>query len=250
MLESERAELESGLGYHFRDASLIELAMTHSSRYGESRESGAPASNERLELLGDSVLGLVITDQLTLKFPDWSLGRLNRAKAYLVSAVMLCSVARRLDLGRYLQLGAGEDRTGGREKPRLLADAFEAVVAAIYRDGGMEPAGEFVLRTLWQPALEDGLGILGEPDAKTALQERLRELHMENGEYRLVDAWGPEHERVFRVEFTLGGRSLATAEGRSKKQAELEAARLAMARLEAEMEAKVEADLEKRPAEG
>jgi ribonuclease-3 len=228
MLASERAELESRLGYTFRDAAWIELAMTHSSRHGESRESGAPTSNERLELLGDAVVGLAITDRLTEVFPDWSLGRLNRAKAHLVSARMLSAVARRLELGRFLQLGPGEDRTGGREKPKLLADAYEAVVAAIFRDGGSEPAGEFVLRTLWEPALEEGLGSLGEPDAKTALQERLRELHLEPGEYRVVASSGPEHERTFRVEFRMGGKPVASAEGRSKKQAELEAARLAL----------------------
>jgi len=232
MLTSERAELESQLGYAFRDPAWIELAMTHSSRHAETRQSGAPQSNEQLELLGDSVLGLVITDRLTAVYANWSLGRLNRAKAHLVSAGMLSSVAKGLDLGRFLQLGAGEDRTGGREKPKLLADAYEAVVAAIFRDGGSEAAREFVVRTLWQPALADGLGSLGEPDAKTALQERLRELHLEPGEYRMVSASGPEHERIFRVEFRMGGNPLASAEGRSKKQAELVAARLALEALD------------------
>jgi len=232
MLANERTELEGRLGYSFKDPAVLALAMTHSSLHGEPRESGAPASNERLELLGDSVLGLVITDRLTLAFPAWSLGRLNRAKAHLVSATMLCSVARKIELGRYLQLGPGEESTGGREKPRLLADAYEAVVAAIFRDGGLAPAEGFVVRTLWQPALEEGLETLGEPDAKTALQERLRELHLDPGEYRVVASSGPEHERTFRVEFAMGGRSLAIAEGRSKKQAELEAARLALAGLE------------------
>ena len=232
MLASEATELEGRLAYRFRDASFLELAMTHSSRYGEARESGAPASNERLELLGDSVLGLVITDQLTLAFPSWSLGRLNRAKAHLVSAKTLCCVARRLDLGHYLQLGSGEESTGGRDKPRLLADAYEAVVAAIFRDGGLDPARGFVIRTLWEPALADGFGSLGEPDAKTALQERLREMCLETGEYRVVDSSGPEHDRTFRVEFVLGGRRIAVAEGRSKKEAELEAARLALDGLE------------------
>ncbi len=232
MHEGEFAELQHRLGYTFRDSSGLELAMTHSSRHGESRGSGVQQSNEQLELLGDSVLGLVITDRLTAVFSGWSLGRLNRAKAHLVSAKMLSSVARRLELGRFLQLGPGEDRTGGREKPKLLADAYEAVVAAIYRDGGSAAAGEFVLRTLWEPALADGLGLLGEPDAKTALQERLRELHLDPGEYRLASASGPEHQRTFHVEFWMGGRPLSCADGRSKKQAELEAARLALESLE------------------
>jgi ribonuclease III len=238
MQASVNAELESRLGYHFNDPGLLELAVTHSSRCAESRDSSAPASNERLELLGDAVIGLVITDQLTHAFPNWSLGRLNRAKAHLVSANVLSGVARDLGLGRYLQLGPGEDRTGGREKPNLLADAYEAVVAAIYRDGGVGPAAAFVVRTLWQPALDVGLESLGEPDAKTALQERLRQLGLDPGEYRLVASSGPEHERTFRVELRIGGRSLASAEGRSKKQAELEAARLALARLEQDRSAK------------
>jgi len=232
MLDSERAELEARLGYTFHDPARIELAMTHTSRHSESRDSGAPASNERLELLGDAVLGLAITDRLTHAFSGWSIGRLNRAKARLVNAQALSDVARRLDLGRYLQLGPGEDRTGGREKPKLLADAYEAVVGAIFRDGGLEPAAAFILRTLWEPALADGLGSLGEPDAKTALQERLRELHLEPGEYRLVASSGPEHQRTFRVEVWIEGRSLASAEGRSKKEAELQAARLALAQLQ------------------
>jgi ribonuclease-3 len=238
MLASERAELESRLGYSFQDPAWLELAMTHSSCHGESRQSGAQASNERLELLGDAVVGLAITDRLTDVFPAWSLGRLNRAKAHLVSARMLSAVARRLELGRFLQLGPGEDRTGGREKPKLLADAYEAVVAAIFRDGGQERANQFVLRTLWEPALEEGLGSLGEPDAKTALQERLRELHLEPGQFHVVASSGPEHERTFRVEFRISGKPVASAEGRSKKQAELEAARLALE------------TFEKSPAEG
>jgi ribonuclease III len=213
MLASERAELESRLGYTFQDPAWLELAMTHTSLHGESRQSGAPASNERLELLGDAVVGLTITDKLTHVFSNWSLGRLNRAKAHLVSAGMLSTAARRLELGRFLQLGPGEDRTGGRQKPKLLADAYEAVVAAIFRDA-------------------DGLGSLGEPDAKTALQERLRELRLDAGEYRVVASSGPEHERTFRVEFRIGGKPLAAAQGRSKKQAELEAARLALDALE------------------
>jgi ribonuclease-3 len=232
MLASERAELESRLGYTFQDPAWLELAMTHTSLHGESRKSGAPASNERLELLGDAVVGLAITDQLTHVFSTWSLGRLNRAKAHLVSAGMLSTVARRLELGRFLQLGPGEDRTGGRDKPKLLADAYEAVVAGIFRDGGSNAAGNFVLRTLWEPALAEGLGSLGEPDAKTALQERLRELHLDAGEFRVVASSGPEHERIFRVEFRMGGKPVAAAQGRSKKQAELEAARLALDVLE------------------
>jgi len=178
------------------------------------------------------VLGLVITDQLTAVFPDWSLGRLNRAKAYLVSARSLAVVARRLELGRFLQLGPGEDRTGGREKMNLLADAYEAVVAAVFRDAGLEGARSFVLHTLWEPALEAGTGLLGQPDAKSALQEQLRSRHLDAASYRLISSSGPEHRRTFRVEVLVGGRPLAAAEGHTKKQAELEAARLGLSELE------------------
>jgi ribonuclease-3 len=234
MLPAEREELENFLGWHFSDPAWLELAVTHSSRQSgaERGAAGSEESNERLEMLGDAVLGLVITDQLTTQFPDWSLGRLNRAKAYLVSARTLAAMARRFELGRFLQLGPGEDRTGGREKTNLLADAYEAVVAAVYRDAGLEQARALVLRTLWEPALKEGAGSMGRPDAKTALQDQLRSRHLNAATYRLVSTSGPEHRRTFRVEVLVGGRPLAEAEGHTKKQAELEAARFALAQLD------------------
>ena len=235
MRPSEREQLEALLGHRFSQPAWLELAVTHSSRHGSSgRGAAGPAeSNERLELLGDAVLGLVITDQLTTQFPDWNLGRLNRAKAHLVSARALAAVARGLELGRFLQLGPGEDRTGGRDKMNLLADAFEAVVAAVFRDAGLEPARALVLRALWAPALQEGAASLGRPDAKTALHEELRTRHLDPASYHVVSTAGPEHRRTFRVEVLAGSRPLAVAEGNSKKQAELEAARLALAQLEA-----------------
>jgi len=234
MRAPEREELETLLGHRFSHAAWLELAVTHSSRHSlaERGGGGSAESNERLEMLGDAVLGLVITDQLTAQFPAWSLGRLNRAKAHLVSARSLAAVARRLELGRFLQLGPGEDRTGGREKTNLLADAYEAVVAAVFRDAGLESARALVLRTLWEPSLAEGAAALGHPDSKTALQEQLRTRSLAPASYRLVSTSGPEHRRTFRVEVQAGGRALAVAEGNSKKQAELEAARLALAQLE------------------
>lgn len=233
MLASERAELEKYLAYNFSDPAWLELAITHSSRQNSAERdaTGPEESNERLEMLGDAVLGLVITDQLTAQFPGWSLGRLNRAKAHLVSARTLAEVARRLELGRFLLLGAGEDRTGGREKMNLLADAYEAVVAAVYRDGGLDPARALVLHTLWAPELEAGSGALGRPDAKTALHEQLRARNLPEAAYRLIGTSGPEHRRTFRVEVLVAGDALAAADGNTKKQAELEAARLALAQL-------------------
>jgi ribonuclease-3 len=233
MIETERTELEALLGYSFHQPRLLESAVTHSSRRNELGPGAEVEDNERLELLGDTVLGLVVTAQLLESFPEWSVGRLNRAKGDLVSAPALHFVAQRLGIGRFLQLGPGEEKTGGRQKPNLLADAFEALVAAIYRDGGLEAAGQFVRRTLWDYAVREGVGHLGQADPKSALNDRLRELAWEQPEYRLLETTGPDHRKTFRVEVCAQGHSLAVAEGPSKKQAELAAARLALDRLPA-----------------
>jgi ribonuclease-3 len=233
MIETERTEFETLLGYSFHQPLLLESALTHSSRRNELG-CGAPVEdNERLEMLGDAVVGLVITAQLLQTFPDWSVGRLNRAKGDLVSAPALHAVAQRLDLGRFLQLGPGEEKTGGRQKPNLLADAFEALVAAIYQDGGLDAAGLFVRRTLWDEAVREGVEQLGQADPKTALSDRLRDLGGEQPEYRLRETIGPDHCKRFRVEVYIQGRSLGVGEGLSKKQAELAAARLALEQLPA-----------------
>jgi ribonuclease-3 len=228
MIDTERTELEALLGYSFHQPRLLESAVTHSSRRNELGPGAEIEDNERLELLGDAVLGLVVTSQLLESFPEWSVGRLNRAKGDLVSAPALHFVAQRLDIGRFLQLGPGEEKTGGRQKPNILADAFEALVAAIYRDGGLEAAGQFVRRTLWDYAVREGVENLGQADPKSALNDRLRELDWEQPEYRLLETTGPDHRKTFRVEVYAQGHSLAVAEGLSKKQAELAAARLAL----------------------
>lgn len=231
MLETERAELEKLLGHRFRQPHWLESAVTHSSRRNEPGAGVRVEDNERLELLGDAVLGLVVTEKLLENFPGWSVGRLNRAKGRLVSAPALVSMAQRLELGRFLQLGPGEEKTGGRQKPNLLADAYEAVVAAIYMDGGIEGARSFIQRTVWDAAVREGLDLLGQPDPKSALSDRLRELDREQPEYRLVESTGPDHRKTFRVEVSVNGSTLAVAEGPSKKQAELAAARLALEKL-------------------
>jgi ribonuclease-3 len=231
MLDTERTELEVLLGYSFREPRLLESAFTHSSRRNELGPGAAVDDNERLELLGDAVLGLVVTAQLLESFPEWSVGRLNRAKGDLVSAPGLHAVAQRLGLGRFLQLGPGEEKTGGRQKPNLLADAYEALVAAIYLDGGLEAAGRFVRRTLWEEAARLGAEQLGQADPKSALNDRLRDLGWEQPDYRLLETSGPDHCKTFRVEVYTGGRSLGAGEGLSKKQAELAAARVALENL-------------------
>jgi ribonuclease-3 len=232
MIESERRELETLLGYTFREPRLLESALTHSSRRNELGPDVVVEDNERLELLGDAVLGLVVTAQLLESFPEWSVGRLNRAKGDLVSAPALYAMAQRLGVGRFLQLGPGEEKTGGRQKPNLLADAVEALVAAIYQDGGQDAAQQFVRRTLWDEAVRDGAEHLGQADPKSALTDRLRDLGWQSAaDYRLVETTGPDHCKRFRVEVYAEGRSLAAAEGLSKKAAELAAARLALEQL-------------------
>lgn len=233
MIDTERTELESLLGHAFHDPRLLDRALTHSSRRNELSPEASGEDNERLELLGDAVLGLVVTAQLLESFPEWSVGRLNRAKGDLVSAPALYAVAQRLDLGRFLQLGPGEEKTGGRQKPNLLADALEALVAAIYQDGGLEAAENFVRRTLWDSAVREGAEQLGQADPKSALSDRLRDLGWEQPEYRLLETSGPDHCKTFRVEVCAEGRKLSVAEGLSKKQAEIAAARLALEQLPA-----------------
>ncbi len=231
MTKEERGSLEAVLGHQFHNPDWLERALTHSSRKSEAGE-GRSIDNERLEFLGDSVLGVVVSEFLWRNFPDWDAGMLSRSKARLVSTRSLGEAAQRLELGRYLRLGRGEEKTGGREKRNLLADAYEAVIAAIYRDGGLEPAARFVQQSLLDPAMAHEPLLLGKADHKSALQEWLQRRGMGLVEYRVVKETGPDHEKIFFVEARLGSRKLAASEGMSKKEAEQNAARLALERLE------------------
>jgi ribonuclease-3 len=233
MTAVERQALEGVLGYRFRQPDWLERALTHSSRKSEAGE-GRSIDNERLEFLGDSVLGLVVSEFLWKSFPEWDAGILSRSKARLVSTRSLGEAAQRLDLGRYLRLGRGEEKTGGRGKPNLLADAYEAVIAAIYLDGGLEPAAHFVQHSLLDPAMAHEPSLLGLADHKSALQEWLQRRGMGLAEYRVVKETGPDHQKTFFVEVRLGKNRLASSEGMSKKEAEQNAARLALERLERE----------------
>jgi len=233
MPEAERRALEALLGHRFRNPDWLERALTHSSRKSEVGE-GRSVDNERLEFLGDSVLGLVVSEFLWRNFPEWNAGMLSRSKARLVSTRSLGEAAQRLHLGRYLRLGRGEEKTGGREKRNLLADAYEAVIAAIYLDGGVEPASRLVRQSLLDPAMAHEPSLLGKADHKSALQEWLQHRGMGLVEYRVVKETGPDHEKIFHVEARLGSRKLAGSEGMSKKEAEQNAARLALERLERE----------------
>lgn len=237
MDEADRTALETVLGHRFRSPRWLECALTHSSHRPElggaptGRGEAAPGDNERLEFLGDAILGLVVSRFLIETFPDWREGQLSKSRAQLVSSRALYHAAQRLDLGRYLRLGRGEEKTGGREKQAVLADAYEALVAAVFLDAGLDAAGEFVQRSLLEEALREHGLELGLPDHKSALQEWLQARGQGPAEYHVVREEGPDHRKRFWVEVAVGRQTLATAEGDNKKQAEQSAARLAIEHL-------------------
>jgi ribonuclease-3 len=216
-------DLMKRLNYNFRDPSLLERAMTHSS-FANERRNPIP-SNERLEFLGDSVLGMVTAVYLFSR-ENGAEGELTRIRAALVCEKALHSYSKKLDLGNYIQLGRGEQRTGGADRPSILADAFEAVVAAIFLDGGMEQAREFLL-----PFLEGELSSQRKQrfhDYKTTLQEIIQQNPEEHLDYVLTGESGPDHAKQFTVEVHLNSNVVGTGRGRSKKEAEQQAARQAL----------------------
>ena len=229
-LRDEFDELEQRAGYRFRDRGLLEHALTHRSRAAEDA-SGGVADNESLEFLGDAVLGLVVTDVLFHQYPDSDEGQKSKIKAAVVSTQSLARHAERLRLGEHLILGRGEEKTGGRFKQALLADGYEALIAAIYLDGGLEAAATFLRREL-KDAIDEGSAPTFARDYKSALQERVQALGRPLPEYRLSGQAGPDHRKTFSVEVLVGDEVLGSAVGRSKKEAEQEAARLAMDRLQ------------------
>ncbi|MBM3819837.1 MAG: ribonuclease III [Acidimicrobiia bacterium] len=229
-LRDEFEDLERRTGHRFRDRGLLEHALTHKSRAAEDA-SGGVADNESLEFLGDAVLGLVVADLLFRRYPGYTEGQKSKIKAAVVSTQSLGRHAERLRLGEHLILGRGEEKTGGRFKQALLADAYEALIAAIYLDGGLPAAAAFLERELTD-AIEAGSvqTVVGQ-DFKSALQERLQALGKPLPEYRLAGEAGPDHRKEFNIEVVVAGEVLGAATGRAKKEAEQEAARLALARL-------------------
>jgi ribonuclease-3 len=224
--------LESRLDYSFRDAVLLDAALTHRSFAYElqasERSEITPQDYEALEFLGDSVLGLVVSEYLFRSFPAHLEGALSKMKSYLVSTSHLAKISEGLGLGEFLRLSHGEEKTGGRNKRAILADLFESLTAAIYLDGGLEVARRFLLEQLG-PSLSRLAQRDGEVfDYKSTLQETLHQLGFAEPRYRVISEEGPPHRRQFRVEVSVGGRSLATGEGRSKKEAQQKAARAAM----------------------
>jgi ribonuclease-3 len=229
-LRDEFEELQSRIGYRFRDRGLLEHALTHKSRSAEDATGGV-ADNESLEFLGDAVLGLIVADTLFHQYPAYNEGQKSKVKAAVVSTQALARQAEDIRLGDHLILGRGEEKTGGRFKQALLADAYEALIAAIYLDGGLEAAGAFLRRELKQ-AIDAGVAQTFAPDYKSALQEKLQALGHPLPEYRLSGSEGPDHRKTFNIEVVVNGEVYGTATGRAKKEAEQEAARLALARLD------------------
>ena len=245
MKAEEITELEDLLGHRFRQRQLLEQALTHSSHAHEQESRGeaaaAPRDNEQLEFLGDAVLGFVTGQTLFERFPHFHEGQLSKTRAHLVSARHLVEVAGALGLGRFLRLGRGEEKSGGRGKAALLVNALEAVLAAIYLDAGLEPAREFILRRIVDPELErlaeqatDAFPIT---DHKSALQELLQAAGRPQPSYTVVKEEGPEHKKTFTVEVSILGESQAgyvgRAQGSTKKTAEQRAAREALEHLRA-----------------
>ncbi len=235
--------LQQRLSHKFAQPTLLTRALTHSSAVPElrgSRPEDAEAltsaeikqDNERLEFLGDAVLELLASEYLLAKFPDWSEGQLSKSRARIVNARSLEMAARRLQLGDYLRLGRGEEKTGGREKQTILADAFEAVIAALYLDAGLESARGVLVRWLFEHALEEDGERMAESDRKSALQEFLQGRGESPAEYRVAGETGPDHQKVFEIEVWANGERLARGFGATKKEAEQRAARLALQHLE------------------
>jgi ribonuclease-3 len=232
-LRDEFDQLERAIDYRFRDRALAERALTHTSRANEDA-SGGVRDNESLEFLGDAVLGFLVADMLYREFPEFDEGQTSKIKASIVSAATLARQAEQIALGRALRLGRGEERTGGRQKQALLSDAYEALIAAIYLDGGIEQARAFVTREFAAAISEvRSNGGFGQ-DHKSALQEHLQSQAAPLPVYRLSGTLGPEHRKLFHVEVVVRGEVLADGRGASKKEAEQDAARRALERLGAD----------------
>ena len=224
MTDDARAALEASLAHRFGRPEHLAVALTH-------RSTGARRHNETLEFLGDAVLSLAVADLLMGAFPDASEGDLSKMRASLVNAEELAQKARRADLGRWLELGKGEERSGGRDKEKILAAAYEAVLGAVYLDGGYEAARR-VVEAHFEPDVGRDVAAPGHRDYKTRLQELTQRLYREIPVYTLQGEQGPDHDKEFTVELSVSGRVLGRGVGRSKKLAEQAAAMEALASLD------------------
>lgn len=222
MNHSPEEELEKKIGYHFNDRNLLKQALTHSS-YANERKINKCEDYERLEFLGDAVLEMVSSDFLFKEHPDMPEGKLTKTRASMVCEQSLAICARDLELGKFLYLGKGEEMTGGRERDSIIADVCEAIIGAIYIDGGFEKAKLHIHRFVLSDLENKQLFL----DSKTILQEIVQK-RVEDAEYRLVKESGPEHDKIFEIELWVGGRKISEGLGRTKKAAEQEAAQKAV----------------------
>jgi len=222
--------LQNLIGYRFREPNHLVEALTHSSFVSEI--SGGSRDNEQLEFLGDSILNFLVSVRLTDTFPQYEEGKLSRARSSLVAAPHLSTVAAQLGLGEFLRLGRGEEKTGGRSKSALRVNALEALIAALYRDGGLNPAREFVERFILPEDLPVRAEALSSVDYKSALQERIQAERMVPAEYRVVEESGPEHQKIFTVEVRASENLKAAGRGGSKKAAEQNAAQALLERMD------------------
>lgn len=228
-------ELQKRLDYSFKDPTLLERALTHSSFAYERKSAleGEIANDyEKMEFLGDSILGFLISEYLFLNHPSQSEGELSKIRSFLVSANHLASLSRELDLGAFLRLGRGEEKTGGRKKKALLADLFESLIAAIFLDGGLEPTRRFVFSRFSSRLEEIAEEQLDFYDRKSLLQEELHARGFTEPTYRVVEESGPDHSKKFVVQVRIQDRLLAEASGKSKKEAQQKAAAKALEGLE------------------
>ena len=221
------SDLESAIGYRFENISLLQNALAHSS-YANERWHNGLMSNERLEFLGDSILGMTVADYLYRTFPDRPEGELTRMRADMVCEKTLAAVANRIGLGQHLLLGHGEEQGGGRKRESILADAVESVIAACYLDGGVEPAAAFIRQFI---LCDVPVKKLHNVDYKTTLQELVQQKKNQVLAYTLVGESGPDHDKQFVVEVSLNGKVVGKGSGRSKKKAEQDAARVAIENL-------------------
>ena len=220
-------DLENAIGYRFKNITLLQNALTHSS-YANEYWRDSLRSNERLEFLGDSILGMVVAEYLYRTFPERPEGELTRMRADMVCERALAKVADRLDLGSHMLLGHGEEQGGGRERASILADAVESVIAACFLDGGMDAAKKLVETFI---LCEVPVSKLSNADYKTAFQERVQQKKDQTITYRLIGESGPDHDKSFQVEVLLNGQVVGTGIGSSKKRSEQDAARDALQRL-------------------
>ena len=217
-------DLEEAIHYHFNNIGLLQNALTHSS-YANERWHNSLLCNERLEFLGDSILGMLVAEYLFKTFPDRPEGDLTRMRADMVCEKTLAAVANKIGLGQHLLLGHGEEQGGGRNRDSILADAMESVIAACFLDGGMEAALNFIRRFI---LVEVPVTKLHNEDYKTKLQELVQQKKNQALSYRLIGESGPDHDKKFDVEVALNGKVVGTGSGRSKKRAEQDAARAAI----------------------